>query len=75
MTKTKLKKLKLLFAQEDKYQKLSDIGEHAKVGQELLLKTSRQNQILILDGELAKLISEYAKSQLKEVQAQLEEAA
>jgi len=67
-TRTKLRKL---FAQQDRYEKLKEIAEHAKVGQEILLKTSRSNQISILDTELANIILAFSLGKLGGIEEQL----
>lgn len=68
ITRTKLRKL---FADQDKYESLRDVAVHARVGQDLLLKTSRTNQITIIDVELAKHIEAFALGRLGGIEDQL----
>lgn len=68
MTKDQRARLKKLFHQQDQYDKLRDICLHAKVGQDILLKTSRTNQITILDPQLANHILGYVNNRLAYVE-------
>ena len=67
-TRTRLKKL---FQQQDQYDKLTAIAQHARVGQPLFLRTSKNNQILLADVELSKLIESYALSKVSGIEDQL----
>lgn len=66
-------KLRKLFAEQDRYEKLKAIAEHAKVGQPILLKTSRTNQIQLCDSEIASHLLAFAVGRLDYIENQLRE--
>lgn len=64
-------RIKRLFNQQDQYETIKGIAEHAKCGQPILLKTSKTNQILITDVELAKHMLAYILPKLAKVEDDL----
>lgn len=71
MTKNIAIKLRRIFEMQARYEKLRDIGEHAHVGQEILVKTSRTNSLTSQDVQLASLIREYAEGKLKDLDLEI----
>lgn len=64
-------KLKRLFAEQDRYEKLKEVALHAKVGQPLLLKTSKTSHITICDSDIASHLAAFAAGKLNHIEDQL----
>lgn len=67
-TRTKLKRL---FNEQDRYEKLKGVFDHARTGQPILFKTSPGNQIQVTDTELAKFILPFIIGKLDGIEDQL----
>lgn len=68
MNQSTRNRLKKLFSDQDRYDRLTAIAQHARVGQPLMLKTSKTNQIVLTDVELCKLIESYAMGKISGIE-------